>query len=299
MTRRFVASSARGRAGLEQVRAMLRARGDDHDTPLATRRAALAAFAAGAPPPQGVTCEDEALGGVRALRIAPVRSTARTVLYLHGGAYVLGSPQTHKGLAARFAVKTPATVHALDYRLAPEHPYPAALEDAVASAQALGEHAGAFGLLGDSAGGGLALASVVALRDRGMPLPDRLALVSPWVDLALTGASMDACAAVDVMLGRQGLQADAARYRDALPAADPRISPLFADLAGLPPVFIQVGDAEVLYDDAVRLADALAAANVTVTLEIWSDMTHAWAAFPSLIPEADAAVESVAAFLAA
>lgn len=281
------------------MREALRERGDDYGTPIATRREALAAFAARASLPPEVTCTAEALGARSALHLAPVATATpmRHVLYLHGGAYVLGSADTHKALAARYAAAAPAIIHALDYRLAPEHPYPAALEDAVAAARALAEVDGDYALLGDSAGGGLALATAIALRDNGALLPRRIVLVSPWVDLTLSGASMDEKAEDDPMLSRRGLEQDAGRYRGTVPAKNSSVSPLFADLSGLPPVFLQVGDAEVLRDDTLRLTDALAAAQVEVTLEVWRDMTHAWAAFSA--PEADASIRSGAAFILA
>jgi epsilon-lactone hydrolase len=298
VNRRSIDSSAEGRAVIAAMREALRERGDDYGTPIAKRRDALAAFAARASLPPEVNCTAETLGARSALRLAPVATATpmRHVLYLHGGAYVLGSADTHKALAARYVAAAPAIVHALDYRLAPEHPYPAALEDAVAAACALSENGGDCALLGDSAGGGLALATAIALRDEGALLPRQIVLVSPWVDLTLSGPSMDEKAEDDPMLSRRGLEQDAGRYRGRLPAEDWRVSPLFADLSGLPPVFLQVGDAEVLRDDTLRLAHALAAAQVEVTLEIWRDMTHAWTAFPA--PEADAAVRSGATFLA-
>lgn len=296
MTPEIVPASVAGLAGIAAVRAMLAATPDDAEVSVADRRARLVAFAAAAPPPPEPVREDRC-GGVRVLRVAPASARGR-IVYLHGGAYVLGSADTHLRLAAAYARASGAEVVAIDYRLAPEHPWPAALDDAVSVWRALADGT-PTALLGDSAGGGLALATAIALRDGGVPMPCALAVTSPWVDLTLTAASIDARARVELMLSRRGLALDADRYCAVLPADDPRVSPLFADLAGLPPTLIQVGSAEILYDDAVALATRQTAAGVLVRLQEWRDMGHAWAAFGDAVPEAAASVADVGHFLRA
>ena len=296
MTPKIIPASAAGLAGIATVRAMLAANPDDADVSVADRRARLAAFAAAAPPPPEPVHEDRC-GGVRVLRVAPASARGR-IVYLHGGAYVLGSADTHLRLAAAYARASEAEVVAVDYRLAPEHPWPAALDDAVAVWRALADDT-PTALLGESAGGGLALAVAIALRDDGAATPCALAVTSPWVDLTLTAASIDARADVELMLSRRGLALDADRYRGAIFADDPRVSPLFADLAGLPPTLIQVGSAEILYDDAVALVKRLTAADVPVCLQQWQGMGHAWAAFGEAVPEAAASVADVGRVLRA
>jgi epsilon-lactone hydrolase len=295
MTIRTIPSSPAGRAGIAAIRAMLATR-DDAATPLVERRAGLEAFAAQAPMPSGVTATEEVLGGRPALRIAPLEPRGRA-LFLHGGAYVLGSARSHAGLAARYALASGATFYVLDYRLAPEHPYPAALDDALAAYEELAGGKEPLALVGDSAGGGLSLALAVALRDRQAPAPVAVAITSPWCDLTLSGESMTARAGEEIMLSRAGLAQDADRYRGDRAAADPAVSPLFAELAGLPPSLIQVGTHEVLLDDARRLHDRLEQAGVAVTLELWDDMGHAWAASGTAGPNAAQSIRDLGAFL--
>lgn len=297
MTPEIIMPSAQGLAGVAAIRAMLAANPDDADTDLATRRARLAAFAAAAPPPPEPIVAAR-LGGVRVLRIA-ARGARGRIVYLHGGAYVLGSADTHARLAAAYARASGAEAIAVDYRLAPEHPWPAAVDDAVAVWRALPDDGVPTALIGDSAGGGLVLALALRLRGAGLRAPVALATTSPWVDLTLTAASLTARASVEVMLSRRGLALDADRYRGTVPATDPRVSPLFADLAGLPPAFIQVGTEEVLYDDGVSLATRLDAAGVPVQLQVWQGMAHAWAAFGDAVPEAAASVAQLGDFLRA
>lgn len=294
VTPEIVPASPRGIAGIAAVRAILAANPEAPDAPVAARRARLAAFAAAAPRPPEPIAEDR-IGSVRVLRVTPEGARGR-IVYLHGGAYVLGSADTHIGLAAACARAAGAGAVVVDYRLAPEHPYPAALDDAIAVWAALAKDDVPTALVGDSAGGGLALAVAVALRDRGLTPPVALAVTSPWCDLTLTAPSLTARADVELMLTRPGLALDAKRYRGPLPAADPHVSPVFAELHGLPPTLIQVGEAEILYDDAATLAARLNAAGVAVRLQSWQAMGHAWAAFGDAVPEAAASIADLGAF---
>jgi len=215
----------------------------------------------------------------------------RVVLYLHGGAYVMGSLDTHRELMVRIAGACAARVLGLDYRLAPEFPFPAALHDALAAYRwllAQGVAPERLMLAGDSAGGGLALATLLALRDAGVPLPAGAMLLSPWTDLTGGGASISSRAAAEPMLGIEMLLECAAFYRGSTDAKEPLVSPHFGDFHGLPPLLIQVGDAEILLDDSKRLAGAALAAGVTVELGIWEEAFHVFQMFPQLPETAEA-----------
>jgi acetyl esterase/lipase len=224
----------------------------------------------------------------------------RAILYLHGGGYVAGSAWTHRELLGRLARLTGLRVVAPDYRLAPEHPLPAALEDAVAAWDALlatGLDARRIALAGDSAGGGLALALLAVLCARGTP-PGAVVAFSPWTDLTGGGASVRANAAVDPIFPGERMAELIGFTLGDVPAADPRLSPLFADFSGAPPVLIQVGSTEILRDDSTRMAEHLRRFGSEVMLEIWPDCTHVWQMF-GLLPEAGAALATAARFLAA
>ncbi len=218
-----------------------------------------------------------------------------TVLYLHGGGYVVGSPGTHRDLTSRLAVASGARLVVADYRLAPEHPYPAAVEDAVAIWRGLGS--GPLAVAGDSAGGGLSLAMMLRLREAGEALPVAAVLISPWVDLTLSEASLDTN--TDDYLGRRAAETCAAHY---LQGADPRgheVSPVLADLRGFPPLLVFSGTIESLHDEHLRLVSVAAAAEVDVTLEEGERLVHAWPVFAGAVPEGRVAIETMATFLRA
>ena len=298
MTRRTIPASPTGMAAIAALRDLLKERGDESELSVADRRVRLLEFAQSRPTATGIATHEVILGDQRGLVVVPPQARGHA-LFLHGGAFVLGSPGTHHGLAASIALRSGRAVHLLDYRLAPEHPYPAALEDALAAAAEVSELPSDWVLVGDSAGGGLALALLIALRDRGLRLPSKAALCSPWLDLTLSGASMDDCAEYDVMLSRRGLGQDAARYAAKIDLADPKVSPLFTDLSSLPPILVQVGGREVLRDDSLRLAERIEQAGGQIELELWEEMTHAWCAFSPAVPEAAAAMISLGQWLAA
>jgi phosphinothricin tripeptide acetyl hydrolase len=264
----------------------------------------MAGMASGAAAPDGIRVRSGTLGGVRAEWLTPVGvETDATVLYLHGGGYCIGSLDTHRPLAGRIAAATGRTVITLDYRLAPEDPFPAALDDAVSAyceLLASGTQPPRLAIAGDSAGGGLTVATLLALRAEGTPLPAAAVGLSPWVDLTQTAPSFDTRATVDPMVSRAGLQVMASAY---LGSADPRTplaSPLFAeDLGGLPPIHIEVGECEVLLDDSTRLAGRIEAAGGEVSLTVWPELIHVFQAFAGpLVPEAEKSIGVIGGFLA-
>ncbi len=224
----------------------------------------------------------------------------RAVLYLHGGGYVLGSCATGRNLAAGIASACAARVLSLEYRLAPEHPFPAALEDALGAyhwllSQGFAPHT--LALAGDSAGGGLCVALLVALRDAGDPLPAAAALISPDVDLSRTGESLRTRAKVDPMLEPEQIRIYARAYAAGQDLRHPLLSPVYADLHGLPPLLIHVGDDEILLSDSERLAQRAEAAGVDVTLEVWPHMWHDWHSFAAWMPEARHALDRLGLFV--
>ncbi len=247
-------------------------------------------------PPRGVAITPGTLAGLPGewLRGRDASPRRGTLLYLHGGAYVVGAPATHRPITGALARGTGLAVFALDYRLAPEHPFPGALDDALAACRALRE-AGPLVLAGDSAGAGLALATALALRDAGEPLPDALYLIAPWVDLTL--AQLPAPTPGEAMLSHAWVAAGAAHYLAGGDAAQPGASPLHADLRGLPPTLIQTGSDDLLHGEALRLHDALAAAGVAVRGEVISGRWHVFQLHAGALPSADQALARAAAFI--
>lgn len=225
---------------------------------------------------------------------------ASSILYLHGGGYVIGSPATHRALAERLSRTASARVLVIDYRLAPEHPFPAAVEDATAAYRwllASGQAASNIAIAGDSAGGGLTVATLVSLRDAGEALPAAGICLSPWVDMEGIGESMSARAGLDPMVQKEGLLGMAAAYLNGADPRSPLAAPMYADLQGLPPLLIQVGTSETLYDDSTRLADRAKAAGVDVTLEPWDEMIHVWQLFAEMLPEGQQAIDRMGEFV--
>jgi acetyl esterase/lipase len=228
------------------------------------------------------------------------RTEAGVVLFLHGGGYNAGSPRTHRALAAHLAQAAHMPVFLPEYRLAPEHPFPAAVEDAAAAYLWLLQQeipAQQIVIGGDSAGAGLAAATLVKLRDDGTRLPAGAFLLSPWVDLALTGASIHTRAALDPLTTYHALHRAARYYVHDHDVQHPLASPLYADLTGLPPLLIHVGDHELLLNDATRLADQARAVGVAVDIEVWNEMWHVWHAWADELPEARAALATIAAWI--
>jgi monoterpene epsilon-lactone hydrolase len=255
---------------------------------------------------EGVSWQSGELGGVSVITLTPLAShPERTVLYFHGGGYVSGSPpDRYLPLAAAVALAANAQVHVVDYRLAPETPFPGAFDDCLRAYDFLVTRSGAdmetFVLLGDSVGGNLAVAVTAAARDRGLPLPARIAVLSPFADLTLSGASIEERKHLDPLVTREMLEATVRDYLAGGDPRDPRCSAIFADMRRFPPMLIQVGENEILYEDAPRLRDAAQAAGVDVAFEPWRHGFHVWPVFISAgLPESAAAVERVAAFFKA
>lgn len=226
----------------------------------------------------------------------------RVILYLHGGAYNAGSTRSHRALAANIAYASRARALTIDYRLAPEHPYPAALTDAFSAYQWLlesGIRPEQLVVTGDSAGGGLTIALLVALRERGIPMPAAAVVLSPWTDLTDSGESWQENAKADYMINGPKLKEAARLYLKDVSPRTPLASPVYANLHGLPPLLIQVGSEEVLLSDSMRLAENARLSGVDVTLDVWEGMQHVWQFAASLVPEARQAIEKIGEFVRA
>jgi epsilon-lactone hydrolase len=253
------------------------------------------------PVPSDVSFVETDLGGVPALEVSVPEATAdAALLFFHGGVFAMGSPRSSANLAGLLSRQARAKVFSVEYRLAPENPYPAAPDDALRSYRGLLEEGigeERIALFGESAGGALALGTLVAARDAGLPQPAAGVLYSPWVDLTLSGESMDTKASVDHLLARDSLQGAAYGYVGGADPSSARVSPLFEDLQGIAPLLIQCGSYEVLLDDATRLAATAAAADVAVQLDVTPEMPHVFQASASELAEADAALERTGAFL--
>jgi acetyl esterase/lipase len=284
----------------QQVAAMLRAE-PQVARGVSEMRAHIAGLAALAAPGPEIALEPVEAAGVPAEWIvAPGADRTRAIFYLHGGGYAVGSIATHRGLVGRLSAASGAAGLAIDYRLAPEHPFPAAVEDATAAYRwllAQGIPPGRIAIAGDSAGGGLTLATLVALRDAGAPLPACAVTFSPWADLALEGESMDSRAELDGMVQRPGIQQMADWYLAGQDPRHPLASPIHADLRGLPPLLVQVGTHETLYDDATRVVERARAAGVAVTFEPYEELFHVFQLF-AVLPEAQEAVTAAGQFIA-
>ncbi len=256
------------------------------------------------PLPEGVACEPGALGGVPGEWLRPEGTDAgRALLYFHGGGYVLGSTRSHRHMVAALAAGAGVHAFSADYRLAPEHPFPAAVEDGAAAWRGLlesGIDPAQAVIGGDSAGGGLVVAALVKARDDGLPMPAGGLCISPWTDMTLEAGSYTSKADADPMVKKPQIARWAGVYLG--PDADPRhpwASPLFADLGGLPPLLVQVGSEEVLLDDSVSLAAAARRAGVQVQLSVAEEMIHVWHWFDRLLDRAQEGIDEAAAFIRA
>jgi monoterpene epsilon-lactone hydrolase len=287
----------------ETLDAILRQSAFPADSNINEQRRLLRELTSAVPLPADVTVTAAALGSVPVAEITVAGTEPRhVVLYFHGGVYVLGDAFQAAGLASQLGRRTRAKVISVDYRLAPENPYPAAVDDALAAYEALldsGTAPSDIAFAGESAGGGLAVATLVNARDRGLPLPAAAYVMSPYADLTLAGTTMETKRAADPLLSRENLQARIPDYTSGQDAAIGLISPVFADLSGLPPLIIQAGSHEVLLDDAVRLARQAATADVEVTLDITPGVPHVFQAYYPILDEAAAALDRAGELLSA
>jgi acetyl esterase/lipase len=287
----------------ETLDAILRQSAFPADVDLTEQRRLLRELVSAQPLPADVTVTAAELGGVPTAEVTIDGVEPRhVVLYFHGGVYVLGDAFQAAGLAAAVGRRTHAKVISVDYRLAPEHPYPAAVDDALAAYKALLEGGTApsdIAFAGESAGGGLAVATLVNARDHGLPLPAAALVMSPYVDLTLAGTTLETKRKADPLLSREALQFRVPDYTAGQDAALGLISPIFADLSGLPPLIIQAGTHEVLLGDAIRLAQQAATADGEVTLDITPGVPHVFQAYFPILDEAAAALDRAGQFLSA
>ena len=287
----------------ETLDAILRQGAFPADSDVNEQRRLLKELLSAQPLPADVTVTAAALGGVPTAEITVDGIEPRhVVLYFHGGVYVMGDAFLAADLASQVGRRTRAKVISVDYRLAPEHPYPAAVDDALAAYQALlrgGTAPSDIAFAGESAGGGLAIATLVNARDHGLPLPAAAFVMSPYADLTLGGTTMRTKHEVDPLLSRENLQPRVSDYTAGQDATSGLISPVFADLSGLPPLLIQAGTHEVLLDDAVRLAQQAATADVEVTLDITPRVPHVFQGYHPILDEAGAALDRAGQLLSA
>jgi monoterpene epsilon-lactone hydrolase len=287
----------------ETLDAILRQSAFPADSDVSEQRRLLRELLSAQPLPAEITVTRAVLGGVPVAEITVDGVEPRhVVLYFHGGVYVMGDAFLAADLASQVGRRTRAKVISVDYRLAPEHPYPAAVDDALAAYQALlhnGTAPSDIAFAGESAGGGLAIATLVNARSHGLPLPAAAFVMSPYADLTLAGTTMETKREADPLLSPEALQARVTDYTSGHDAALGLISPIFADLSGLPPLIIQAGTHEVLLDDAIRLARQAATADVQVTLDITPQVPHVFQAYHPILDEATAALDRAGQLLSA
>jgi acetyl esterase/lipase len=288
------------RAGVIQF---LQANAADDRTDIAGRRARMDALAGYFPLADGTEVEPGVMGGIGGEWVRARRARRDAVLlYLHGGGYIVGSPKSHRHIAAAIGEAGGLSVFAADYRLAPENPFPAAVDDGLAAYTALldsGLAADKLAIAGDSAGGGLTLATLLAARDKGLPMPACAVAISPWADLSQGGEAYRTRARRDPMITKDGLDAMAAAYLCGADAKTPLASPAFADFKGLPPLLVQVGTEEALHSDAEAVKARAEDANVEVSFESWAGMVHVWHAFHPILSEGRDAIARIGSYLKA
>lgn len=284
---------------LKKLRTLPRTFGED----IAEQREAMDNAAASFPLGEDVVREETNAGGVPAEWLTPETASGDGVLmYLHGGGYCIGSMTSHRHMIANIARAAGVRALSVGYRLSPEHPFPAGLDDAVTVYRWLvekGTPPKCIVIGGDSAGGGLTLATLLKLREDGIDQPAGAVLISPWTDLTSSGDSIRTQAASDPILNPDRIGHIAQWYADGADVTLPLISPLFADLSGLPPLFVQVGSAEILLDDSTRLAQAALDQGLDLELDVWEDMFHVWHYYADWIPEGREAIEKIAQFMSA
>jgi len=286
---------------IDEVRQMLQSLVGGPDTPFMERRAQAEKFAAAFIKPPDIEFAVAELDGVAVEWVIPSRAHPACVFFhLHGGGYVLGNPAGSRGFTSLFARLAQCRVVSVDYRLAPEKPFPAALEDSVRAYGALlaqGQDTRSLAIGGESAGGGLAVATLVEAHRRGLAMPAALTAISPWTDMRCESPSFDSKASVDPLLTRRSLKEMASAYLGGADPSDGRASPALADLSGLPPMLIHAGSDEVLLDDAIALLDRASAANVEAQLVVWAGMIHVWHMFHAILPQGGEAMAQLVAFV--
>jgi acetyl esterase/lipase len=273
----------------------------DVSNPLEQQRASMERLSKSYTLPRNIDIQPTFIGDMYSewIRPADVRHD-RAILYLHGGGYTMGSCNTHRSLAAWISAASQVSTFLIDYRLAPENPYPAALDDTINAFHYLidqGIEPSKIIIAGDSAGGGLAIAATLSLRDKKEKLPGGIICISPWADLTMSGETMVTCSETDPFITRETSILHANRYVGKHDPKSPLISPIFADLSGFPPMIIQVGEYEVLRSDAVRLSENASRTGVDVSLEIWDGMWHVWHMLVGRMPESRRAIDKLGAFV--
>ncbi|ABS62493.1 Alpha/beta hydrolase fold-3 domain protein [Parvibaculum lavamentivorans DS-1] len=294
-------SNKRGGMSIERLKELVRERSKRAELALDERRKIMDGNAEMFPVPEGVAIERADLGGLGAEWAIPAGAEeGPVVLYFHGGGYLVGSSVSHRHVTSRLAAASKGRVLSVDYALAPEHPFPAAVNDGLKAYRWLldkGHAPERISIGGDSAGGGLTVATLLAAREAGLPMPASAVLISPWTDLTCATESYNSCADLDPMIQGAGIRETAAAYLNGADPRDPLASPNFADLTGLPPMLIHVGTDEVLLDDSRDLAKRAKAAGVEAELEVWEGMIHVWHAFYQMLPEGEQALDRLGAYL--
>ena len=239
--------------------------------------------------------------GLEIFKFSPtILSHRNAILYLHGGGYCIGSTSSHRPIIERLCADFGGVVYSLDYRLAPEYNFPVPLIDSTTAYQWLlseGYSSSELAIVGDSAGGGLTLSTLINLREEGIPLPSSGVLISPWLDLSSSGNSITKNESIDPIINRETLNSFAYKYLNGALPTTHLASPLFAELNDLPPILLQVGDMEMLFDDSIRLKEKAADYNIQVELKIWKKMVHVWHIFAPILPEGQAAIIEISSFI--
>lgn len=285
---------------LAALRGMLAAAPFDFTTPAAEVRAAFNGATATFPVDESYSFDAKSIGGVSGLWMEASKKSDKVLFYVHGGALLVGDTFGYRGLSGNLAHAAGIHMFSIDYRLAPESTFPAAHDDVLAAYKGLineGFAAENIVVAGDSAGGGLALSLLLDIKENGLSQPGAAVVLSPWADLTHSGETMITKKEIDNSLTQEGLQSGADQYLNGHSASDPRVSPLFGDFSGFPPLLIEVGADEILLDDSVRVAEKASAADVDVTLHVWPDMPHDWSLFAFMLSEGRDMIEEVGSWI--